>query len=99
MSNDNQFSADNVSKLMGIDSAATVDDMEGRVISEAPKCFELDAEKALELVRENKELKAALTDLVRAYLTLSRACGDGLDALNRHAKVVMSLGVDLRETK
>ena len=90
----NQFSADNVSKLMGI---APVDDMEGRVISEAPKCFELDAEKALALVAENKELKAALTDLVKAYLTLSRACGDGLDALNRHAKVVMSLGVDLKE--
>ena len=44
-----------------------------------------------------KELRAALSDLVKAYLKLSQACGDGIDALNNHSKIVMSLGVDLNE--
>lgn len=95
MSNDNQFSADNVSKLMGIDSGKVP--YQGTTPTDNRVIIEPSPTTLLQI--ENGELKLALTDLVKAYLTLSRACGDGLDALNRHAKVVMSLGVDLRETK
>lgn len=62
-------------------------EIQDRVVTEVPKTLELN--------KENQELRAALTDLVKAYLILSQACGHGIYALNNHSKVVMSLGVDL----